>query len=317
MPDSPFDVITLGRVGIDLYPEESGKALSEVTRFSRFLGGSPTNVAVAAARHGLRAAVITRTGSDPFAPFVHDELRRLDVDTRFVASVADARTTIAFCELHPPDHFPLYFVRDEVPPELHIRADELDLDTIRDCRLFWSTLTGMARASSFDAHVAAWEARRGRLCAVDLDYRPVYWDDARTAARAGMAAIEANSVVIANVDECAVVLGTDTADAAVDALLERGVEIAVVKRGPRGVLIASAEERCDVAPTPVDVVNGLGAGDAFGGALCAALLSGWGVEKAARFASAAGAIVAGRLECASAMPTTAEVFAAMEGTPER
>jgi 5-dehydro-2-deoxygluconokinase len=90
-------------------------------------------------------------------------------------------------------------------------------------------------------------------------------------------------------------------------LLDRGVDIAVVKRGPLGVLGRTRDESVLVAPTPVTVVNGLGAGDGFGGALCHALLEGWSLERCLRFANAAGAIVASRLECSTAMPTTAEV----------
>ncbi len=113
---TPLDVLAIGRVGIDLYPDHDGIALDRVESFHRYLGGSPTNVAVAAARLGYRAAVITRTGTDPFASFVHRELRRLGVLDHFVSEVPGTTTTLAFCELFPPDEFPLYFFRSQILP---------------------------------------------------------------------------------------------------------------------------------------------------------------------------------------------------------
>ena len=140
-PD-PFDVITMGRVGIDLYPLQSGVGLEDVQSFGKFLGGSATNVAIAAARHGLRAAVITRTGEDPFGRFVHRTLRELGVDDRYVTAVAGLPTPVTFCELFPPDSFPLYFYRQPKAPDLAIDASELDLEAIAEARVFWATVTG-------------------------------------------------------------------------------------------------------------------------------------------------------------------------------
>ena len=102
-------------------------------------------------------------------------------------------------------------------------------------------------------------------------------------------------------------VGTREPEAAAAALLDAGTDLAVVKQGPAGVLGVSRGESVLVPPVPVEVVNGLGAGDAFGGALCHGLLAGWGLERTLRFANAAGAFVAGRLACADAMPTTTEL----------
>ena len=116
-------------------------------------------------------------------------------------------------------------------------------------------------------------------------------------------------------EECRVAVGTEDPEDAAKALLDRGVELAVVKQGPKGVLAVSASgERVVVPPVPVEVANGLGAGDAFGGALCHGLLEGWDLERALRFANTAGAIVASRLECSTAMPNEHEVLELMQGT---
>ncbi len=305
-----FDVITIGRVGVDLYPLQAGVHLEDVTTFGKFLGGSATNVAVAAARHGRRSAVITRTGDDPFGRFVHRALRELGVDDRYVTAVAGLPTPVTFCEIFPPDDFPLYFYRLPTAPDLVINDDELDLPAIAGAGVFWATVTGLSQEPSRHAHDVAWQARERRpLTVLDLDYRPMFWES-REAARAQVQhALGKVTVTVGNVDECEIAVGERDPLRAADALLDAGVELAVVKQGPKGVLARTRDELVEVPPTPVTVVNGLGAGDGFGGALCHGLLAGWPLERTVRFANAAGAIVASRLECSTAMPTTDEVEA--------
>lgn len=311
---APFDVITMGRVGVDIYPLQSGVGLEDVETFGKFLGGSATNVAIAAARHGERTAVITRTGADPFGRFIHRELRRLGVDDRFVSPVNGLNTPVTFCEIFPPDDFPLYFYREPIAPDLVIEPAELDLDAIRQARVFWSTVTGLSREPSRSAHHAAWGARgRAPLTVLDLDYRPMFWDSAAAASLEVGSALEHVTVAVGNLQECEIAVGETDPFRAADALLERGVELAVVKRGPNGVLAKTRAETVEVGPDTIDVVNGLGAGDGFGGALCHGLLAGWPLERVIRFANVAGAIVASRLECSTAMPTTDEVDAALNG----
>ena len=122
---APFDVLSMGRIGVDIYPEQLGVSLREVATFGKYLGGSPTNVAVAAARFGRRSAVITRTGDDPFGLFLHDALRGFGVDDRYVAAVAGLPTPVTFCEIFPPDDFPLYFYRFPKAPDLEIHPHEI------------------------------------------------------------------------------------------------------------------------------------------------------------------------------------------------
>jgi 5-dehydro-2-deoxygluconokinase len=304
----PYDVITIGRVGVDIYPLQVGVGLEDVTSFGKFLGGSATNVAVAAARHGLRSAVITRTGNDPFGKFVHNELVRLGVSDEFVSGVAGLNTPVVFCEIFPPDDFPLYFYREPKAPDLEIKADELDLDAIRDAKMYWSTVTGLSQEPSRAAHHAAWDARgRTPLTILDLDYRPMFWDSPELATREIDTALGKVTVAVGNREECEVAVGETEPHRAADALLERGIALAIVKQGPKGVLAKTKDESVEVPPYFVDVVNGLGAGDSFGGALCYGLSQGWELEHILRFANVAGAIVASRLECSTAMPTTAEV----------
>lgn len=305
-----FDVLTMGRIGVDIYPHEIGVSLREVRTFGKYLGGSPTNVAVAAARYGHTAAVITRTGADPFGAYLHDALRRFGVDDRYVSAVTGLPTPVTFCEIFPPDDFPLYFYRYPTAPDLQITAEELDLDAIGAARLFWVTGTGLCQEPSRSATLAALRHRDRRGCTVlDLDYRPMFWPSREDAGRWIREALPYANVAVGNLDECLTAVGQSRPRAAAAALRAAGVDLAVVKQGPAGVLACDAREEVTVPPVSVDVVNGLGAGDAFGGALCHGLLAGWPLRRVIRFANAAGAIVASRLACADAMPDATEVTA--------
>lgn len=306
----------MGRMGVDLYPLRPGVPLDEVDTFGRFLGGTAANVAVAAARHGRRSAIVSRVGDDPFGRFVHRALQELGVDDCFVFPVPGLPTPITFCEMRPPDQFPLWFYRWPKAPDMEIRPEELDIDAIGSAKVFWSTLSGLSQEPSRSAHLAAWETRRrAPLTILDLDYRPMFWSDPATARREAETALGWVDVAVGNLEEVGVATGETDAVRGARALLERGVRLAVVKRGPKGVLALSADEQVDVDPVPVNVVNGLGAGDGFGGALCHGLLAGWPLKRTVRFANVAGAIVASRVECSTAMPTTEEVEAAMKEPP--
>jgi 5-dehydro-2-deoxygluconokinase len=252
--------------------------------------------------------VITRTGDDPFGRFVHMALKGYGVDDRYVTAVGHLPTPVTFCEIFPPDDFPLYFYRRPKAPDMEIRAEELDMDAIRAASVFWVTGTGLSEEPSRSATLAALEARNKHgITVLDLDYRPMFWPSREEASRWMQRALPHVTVAVGNLDEVETAVATRDPLAAAQALHDLGVRLAVVKQGPNGVLADDRTTKAEVPPAPVTVVNGLGAGDAFGGALCHGLLAGWDVERVMRFANAAGAIVAGRLACSDAMPTAAEV----------
>lgn len=309
-PEDALDVLAFGRSGVDLYPLQIGVGLEDVQTFGKFLGGSAANVSVAAARLGHTVALISGVGDDPFGRFVRRALRDLGVDDRYVVTDADHPTPVTFCEVFPPDDFPLYFYRRPAAPDLRVGPDDIDLEAVRTAGLFWATVTGLSQEPSRSAHHAAWAARAHRQHTVlDLDYRPMFWSSREEASEQVRAALPHVTVAVGNREECEVAVGETDADRAADALLEAGVDLAVVKQGPRGVLGKTRHDRVVVPPTPVEVVNGLGAGDAFGGSLCHGLLTGLPLEQILRNANAAGAIVASRLECSTAMPSAVEVEA--------
>jgi 5-dehydro-2-deoxygluconokinase len=315
MLSAGFDVVTMGRANVDIFPLVPGVGLAEVSTLGKYLGGTPANVAVAAARLGRRTALISRTGADPFGVFVRRALAGYGVDDRYVSAVPGALTPVSFCEMFPPDSFPLYLYRTQNSPDLQIHAAELDLAAIGAAGVFWATLCGLAAEPSRTATLAALAARDGAHPTIlDLDYRPAFWSSASDARRCSRDAIALATVIVGNLDECEVVTGArDPARIAAE-LLAAGPRLAVVKLGPEGALAATQLGQVRIPSVPVQVVNGLGAGDAFGGALCHGLLAGWDLARTMRFASAAGAIVASRIACADAMPTAAEVQELLDRT---
>jgi 5-dehydro-2-deoxygluconokinase len=298
----------MGRVGVDLYPEQIGVDLPDVRTFRKMLGGSATNVAVAAARLGRRSGVITKVGDDPFGTYVRVALGDFGVDASRVGTHRTLRTPIVFCEIHPPDRFPLLFYREPTAPDMTLAADELDLDAIAEVPLFWTTGTGLSAEPSRSATLAALAARnRGAITIHDLDFRPMFWGSRDEAGRWGREAVGLATVAVGGREEAAPLVGDRSPADTAKALLDLGVDLAVVKLGHEGVLAATNEEQVVVPPVVVEVLNGLGAGDAFGGALCHGLLAGWDFERTIRFANAAGALVASRLGCADDMPSAPEV----------
>jgi 5-dehydro-2-deoxygluconokinase len=307
-----LEIITMGRVSVDLYPEQIGVSLAEVKTFAKSLGGSATNVAVAAVRLGHRSAVITKVGDDGFGAYVRGALEGFGVDPRWVSTDPSLPTPLAFCEIFPPDNFPILFYRQPKAPDINIRTEDLDLEAIKAVRLFWMTGTGLSDEPSRSTTLAALEQRSGGITVFDLDYRPMLWESREGTERWYREALQYATVAVGNQEEVEVAVGTSDPFEASEALLDLGLDLAIVKRGPEGVLARTAKGVAEAQPIEVEIVNGLGAGDAFGGALCHGLLSGWDPERMIRYANAAGAIVASRLACADDMPTREEVEQLLE-----
>lgn len=334
------EVLTYGRAGVDVYPLQVGVGLEDVETFGKFLGGTTANVAVAAARLGHRVTALTGVGDDPFGRFVRRAFRDLGVDDSHVVVVPDLPTPVTFCEIFPPDDFPLYFYRKPSAPDMKLTIDQVDLDLVRDVPLLWVTTSGMSEEPSRSTQLAMLEARSsagvpgpgrqdgsagvpgpgrqdgsagvqgpGRQTVLDLDYRPMFWSDPADATVQVQKMLPHVSVAVGNREECEVAVGETDPDRAADALLDAGVELAVVKQGPKGVLAKTRHERVESPPILIEPVNGLGAGDSFGGSLVHGLLAGLPLERLLRNANAAGAIVASRLECSTAMPTQDEIDA--------
>ncbi len=303
-----LELLTVGRISIDLYCDQVGADWHAARSFSKAVGGSPTNVAIAAARLGRRAAVFTKVGADPFGEVALGELRDFGVDLRFVGVEEGMVTPLAFAVLDPPEDPRLRFRREPPVPDLQLREADIDSETVTDVPLLWISAGALSQEPSRSTAEAMLRSRgRRRHTILDLDYRPSFWRSREEASATIGAAVDHATIALGNREECDVAVGSAEPREAARRLLERGVELAVVKLGGEGVLLASADRDLLIGPPPIEVLCGLGAGDAFGGALCHGLLAGWPPERAVAFANAAGGIVASRLLCSQAMPYEHEV----------
>ena len=312
-----IELLTVGRISVDLYSRELNAGFDDPQTFAKSVGGSPTNVAVAAARLGHTAAVATKVGADPFGDYIRERLTGWGVDTRFVGIHPEAMTPLAFAALDPPEEPQILFYRWPYAPDTTLVETDVPAEVVAGCRVLWMSLGALAMGSTAEAAMS-WLTRRGRQSHVvlDLDYRPSMWSGIEAARVVAQRALALATVAVGNRQECFMAVGEDDPDAAADALLAAGVSLAIVKMGGAGVLLATTEGRWRVPPTPIDVVCGLGAGDAFGGALVHGLLNEWDVPTIGRYANAAGAFVAAQLTCADAMPTVSDLEALLARTEE-
>jgi 5-dehydro-2-deoxygluconokinase len=288
----------MGRLCADLYPEQLRTPLSEVATFRRFVGGFAGNVATGLARLGVDCAIVSAVGDDGFGEYVRGYLEREGVDCRHLSTHPTLRTALAFCEAWPPDRFPITFYRTPTCPDWELRLGELDVDALVEPPLALVTGTGLAREPSRMATLGVLRARatRGMRTIFDADWRAQLWESPEEyPVVAGLAASAADIVVGGDGELEAAGLGPESAD------------VVVIKHGPDGVTVHQRGVPSRIPPMPVEVVNGLGAGDAFLAAFSAALLDGLDPVAAARRGSGAGALVATRLACSDAMPTRPEL----------
>jgi 5-dehydro-2-deoxygluconokinase len=283
-----IEAAVIGRVGIDLYPNQLETPLREVRTYTRFVGGFAGNVATGLARLGVSTAIVSRVGADPHGEFVRDWLAGEGVDVRFLRTDPDWLTPPTFCEIWPPDNFPILFYRRPTAPDWQLSPEDVDREEIAQAPLLYATGTGLAQEPSRATTLAALRAHRGTTI-FDLDWRPTLWrDTAEYPALAAEAAASAD-LVIGNEEEVAAArLGA--------------VPRLVLKRGEHGATVIEDGETVDVPGYPVEVVNGLGAGDALAAAVGHGLLRGFSLVEATRRGTVAGALVAAQLACSEAMP---------------
>ncbi len=307
-----LEVLTVGRVSVDLYAQQLGVPMREVTTLQKSIGGTVTNVAVAAARLGRNVGLVTKVGDDQFGDYVRHALEHtFNVDSRYVGVDPDLKTPLAFAELDPPEDPSIIFYREPRAPDLNIEVGDVDAAVVQEVPIFWFPASRFADEGAGNTMRELLEIRgRSSHTVIDLDWRPMFWDSAEQASEAISPMLDHVTIAIGNKDECEIAVGTRDMNEAADRLLERGLEMAVMKLGADGVMIATADgTRVSVPPYLVDVVCGLGSGDAFGGAFCHGLLEGWDPETIIKWGNAAGAIVAGRLMCADDMPTIDDIEA--------
>ncbi len=292
-----IDAVVMGRVGVDLYPDQLETPLRDVRTFTRFVGGFAGNVSTGLARLGVRAAIVSRVGDEGHGGFVRQWLAGEGVDVRFLRTDPHWLTPPTFCEVWPPDNFPILFYRRPTAPDWQLSSGDFDRKEVADARLLYATGTGLAQSPSRETTLAALRDHRGTTI-FDLDWRPSLWEEAGAYPALASEASAAADIVIGNEDEVAAAQLAD-------------VPRLVLKRGERGATVFDDGEVIEVPGHPVEVVNGLGAGDAFAAALGHALLNGMSLVEAARRANVAGALVAAQLACSEAMPRLDDLEAAL------
>jgi 5-dehydro-2-deoxygluconokinase len=290
------DAVVMGRVGIDLYPNQIETPLKDVRTYTRFVGGFAGNVATGLARLVVGAAIVSRVGREGHGEFVRAWLEAEGVDVRFLATDPYWQTPPTFCEVWPPDSFPILFYRKPTAPDWQLAPGDFDAEEIASARLLYATGTGLAQSPSRETTLDALRSHRGTTI-FDLDWRPSLWDEQGDYPALAAQACAAADIVIGNEEEVEA--------AAVDP------PTLVLKRGERGATVFDGDDETDVPGYPVDVVNGLGAGDAFAAAVGHSLLQGRPLVEAVRRGTVAGALVASRLACSAAMPRLDELEAAL------
>jgi len=307
-----LEAVVMGRVGADMYPNQIGAPLSEVRTYTRYAGGFAANVATGLARLDVSVAIVSKVGDEGHGQFIRNYLVAEGVDVRWLGTDPDNLTPIVFCEVVPPDHFPLLFYRRPTAPDWELTTDDVEIEQTAKVPLLFISGTGLAREPSRQTTVDTALAHAGTTV-FDLDWRPSVWDEPSKYPEVASLLFDGVEVVVGNEEELRAALDVDDAEKASGALIERGVKTVIMKRGAEGVVCFEGDVRFDVPPIAAEVKNGLGAGDAFAAALGHGLVRRLPIEETLRRANAAGAMVASQLACSEAMPTNDEITAFLQG----
>jgi len=326
--EKTYDLLSIGRSGIDLYSNDIGAPFEQITSFAAYVGGSPTNISVGANRLGLKTALLTGLGQDLVGDFILHFLNKEGVDTRYIVRKPGRRSAAVLLGIQPPDRFPLVFYRDNAA-DTEITIDDVLAAPVADARVVQICGTNLAKEPARSATFFAAEQARehGARVVLDIDFRPDQWHDMRAFGVMIRALLPLVDTAIGTEDEINAAMLSDPTqvrptesisdarvagdtERAIAALLARGPQALIQKRGSRGVRIHLAGgEAIDAPGFPVEVYNILGAGDAFAAGFLYGYVRGWSWYRAARLGNACGAIVVTKHGCANFMPTMPEVEA--------
>ena len=300
----------MGRLSADIYPTAPRTSLREQRNFTRYVGGFAGNVCTGLARLQVPTAIVSKVGNDGHGEFIRDFLSQEEVDVGWLGVDHTLNTPVVFCEIWPPDRFPLLFYRTPTCPDWELATDDFDLNAVAEVPILLASGTGLARANSRAAHEAALERHR-HTAIFDLDYRPSFWSTPAAYQDAVQAVLPRADIVVGNEDEVRAATGAADPRGGIHALRALGPRTLVLKRGGEGAILFDADRVLEVPPVKMEVVNGLGAGDAFLAALTHGVLRGLDLGTAVRRANWAGALVASRIPCSEAMPYLKDLDAAV------
>ena len=331
MGQSSYDVLAIGRSSIDLYAREIGVPFTEIKSFAAYVGGSPTNISVGTRRLGLRTALLTAVGEDYVGDFVLNFLEKEGIATEFSPRKPGRRTSAFILGIEPPDRFSLVPYRDNCA-DLELTTEDVERAPLSESRVLLITGTGLSRQPSLDATRFAAERARahGAKVVLDLDFRPELWPEAGAYGIAMRSIMRLVDVSIGTHDEVKRAVLSDSINqssdgagdapvmsdellSGIEAVISTGPQALVMKRGAASTLICLQGGVVSEVPTfPVEVLNVLGAGDAFASGLLYGYLKGWDWQRAARMGNACGALLVTRHGCANFMPYEQEVLTFIE-----
>ncbi|MEJ7913798.1 MAG: 5-dehydro-2-deoxygluconokinase [Chitinophagaceae bacterium] len=327
MQEKNLDLITFGRSSIDLYSQNIGADFINIKGFDAFVGGSPLNIAVGASRLGAKATLLSAIGDDKVGDFLINFLKKQNVDTSCIPRILGARTSAVVLGIEPPDRFPLVFYRDNAA-DSQVTIDHVITADIARFKILEISGTALniepTRSAVFYASEIA--VANNVDIFLDIDFRADQWKDVRSFGLMIRALLPRVKIAIGTEEEIlAATLKTadqvsikhqqisapeimGDIDASIEIILKAGPEVLIVKRGAKGASIFlknGAKE--DVPGFPVNILNVLGAGDAFAAGFIFGYLQGWDLYKACRMGNACGAWVVQKPGCANDMPYYAEV----------
>jgi len=322
MQQKQFDLITFGRSSIDLYSQNIGAAFNDIKGFDAFVGGSPLNIAVGARRLGASVALLTGVGVDKVGEFLLHFLEKEKVDTNHIARIAGARTSAVVLGIEPPDRFPLVYYRDNAA-DSQVTIDDVIAAGIGRYRVLEISATALNIEPSRSAVFYAVETAvaNGTDVVLDIDFRADQWKDIRSFGLMVRAILPKVKIAIGTEEEilAATLQSSDQVsikhqqisapeikadvEASIRQIISSGPEILIVKRGSKGASIFQKDGSSqDVPGFPVEILNVLGAGDAFASGFIYGWLQGWTLYKACRLGNASGAWVVQKPGCANDMP---------------
>jgi 5-dehydro-2-deoxygluconokinase len=326
MGNKKFDIITIGRSSIDLYSQNIGYSFNDIKGFDAFVGGSPLNIAVACTRLGASATLLTAVGNDKVGEFIVDFLNKEGVNTNSIPVKPQSRSSAVVLGIEPPDKFPLVFYRENAA-DSQISIDDVQNAKVEDYKILLINGTALNVEPTRSATFYATEiANKNNVDVVlDLDFRADQWHDYRAFGLTVRAILPKVKIAIGTEEEILAATLIDTSqvvikdqqisapeikgdiEVSIKELIASGIEILLVKRGEAGVSIYKNDgSREDVPGFPVEVLNVLGAGDAFAGGFLYGILQGWDLFKSCRMGNASGAQVVTKKGCANFMPTLDE-----------
>lgn len=324
--EKTLDLICLGRVAVDLYAQQIGSRLEDATSFSKYLGGSSGNVAYGTAVQGVKSSMLARVGDEHMGRFLREELQRVGVDTSHLITDKERLTALVILGIKDQDTFPLIFYRDNCA-DMAITKEDFSEDYIASAKALAITGTHLSHPKTREAVLTALEyaGRNNTKRLLDIDYRPVLWGltslgdgetryiDSAAVTKSLQEVLHHFDVLVGTEEEFHIAGGSTDTLTALKNVRRVSHATLVCKRGAQGCSVFEGEIPDDldgglnVYGVRVDVLNVLGAGDAFMSGLIRGYINNEGWEQSCRYANACGALVVSRHGCAPAMPTKTEL----------